>query len=284
MSGGYVLNFVDRTFVSFFAEELNIDIDDARYKAQGTSKAKRLRALLKQVDIAGALRILETLWVYRQRILADAIWASSAPPTAEGRFLDLLIRLRTPGAIGAPGTPFGNSRSSFQPPPAPAFDRSRFATLKSDLIALWALPPQARGYGFEKFLKDLFNAHGLQAREPFRLRGEQIDGSFLLVSEVYLLEAKWQNEPTGASDLHSFQGKLSQKATWARGLFVSYAGFTDVGLEAWGRGKSVICVDGLDLWEHLDREIPFDRVLELKTRRAAETGAPFLRVRDLFPA
>ena len=28
MHGGYVLNFSDRTFATFFAEELNIDIDE----------------------------------------------------------------------------------------------------------------------------------------------------------------------------------------------------------------------------------------------------------------
>ena len=42
-------------------------------------------------------------------------------------------------------------------------------------------------------------------------------------------------------------------------------------------------MDGLDLYEMLDREIPLNQVLERKVRRAAETGAPFMRVRDLFP-
>jgi hypothetical protein len=45
------------------------------------------------------------------------------------------------------------------------------------------LAAQPRGYAFEKFLKDLFDTFGLQAREAFRLRGEQIDGSFLLGQE-----------------------------------------------------------------------------------------------------
>jgi hypothetical protein len=42
-------------------------------------------------------------------------------------------------------------------------------------------------------------------------------------------------------------------------------------------------MDGLDLYEMLNREIPLTQVLERKVRRAAETGAPFMRVRDLFP-
>ena len=67
-----------------------------------------------------------------------------------------------------------------------------------------------------------------------------------------------------------------------RGLFVSNSGFTDDGLAAFGKGKRVICMDGYDLYETLDREIPLNHVLDAKVRRAAETGSPFIRVRDLF--
>lgn len=42
-------------------------------------------------------------------------------------------------------------------------------------------------------------------------------------------------------------------------------------------------MDGFDLYETLDREIPLNHVLEQKVRKAAETGCPFTRVRDLFP-
>jgi hypothetical protein len=64
---------------------------------------------------------------------------------------------------------------------------------------------------------------------------------------------------------------------------VSNSGFSEDGLATFGRGKRVICMDGLDLYEMLDREIPLNQVLERKVRRAAEAGMPFLRVRDLFP-
>jgi hypothetical protein len=39
MGSGYVLNFSDRTFAEFFDDEFRIDIDQQRYKTQGTSKA-----------------------------------------------------------------------------------------------------------------------------------------------------------------------------------------------------------------------------------------------------
>lgn len=40
MEGGYVLNFSDRTIAEFFLDELNIDFNDQRFAANGTSKAK----------------------------------------------------------------------------------------------------------------------------------------------------------------------------------------------------------------------------------------------------
>lgn len=43
MASGYVLNFSDRTFREYFADH-RVDIDDAKYKAGGTSKANRLRS------------------------------------------------------------------------------------------------------------------------------------------------------------------------------------------------------------------------------------------------
>lgn len=44
MGSGYVLNFSDRSFSKFFEEHIGIDIDHARYRVRGTSKANRLRA------------------------------------------------------------------------------------------------------------------------------------------------------------------------------------------------------------------------------------------------
>jgi hypothetical protein len=154
--------------------------------------------------------------------------------------------------------------------------------LISQLIEVSRLQPQQRGYEFEKFLKNLFDAYGLSARASFRLTGEQIDGSFVMHNETYLLEAKWQNSLTGADDLHTFQGKLEQKASWSRGLFVSICGFSEDGLLAFGRGKSLICMDGCDLSEMLKGRLSIVDVLAAKVRRAAETGNPFTRVRDLI--
>lgn len=269
---GYVLDFSDASFSQFFAVELDVDIDDPEYADFGTSKGKRLKRFLQKVDDRTALRTLKALWEHRIDFLLKT-GQDDPVRNAEARYLTLLNRLG-----GSPDAAQGPQES-----PKVAFDRIKLAALREDVVQLSKMAPQARGFAFEKFLASLFDAYGLKPREAFRNRGEQIDGSFSLASETYLLEAKWQSLLVGAADLHAFQGKLDQKAAWARGFFISHSGFTEDGLIAFGRGKRVVCMDGLDLYEMLHRGLPFDHVLDHKVRRAAETGLPFSRVRDLFP-
>lgn len=173
---------------------------------------------------------------------------------------------------------------------APASSSARSSTLSDSaaqalvdhLITLTQLDPQERGLRFEHFLSDLFAAHELAPRGAFRLVGEQIDGSFRLHAETYLLEAKWQGPKIGFADLMAFSGKVAGKAAWARGLFVSNSGFTQEGLEAFGRGRqtNLICMNGLDLYEVLSQRVSLVQVLE-KARRAAETNRAYVPVREL---
>jgi hypothetical protein len=270
MHSGYVLDFSNKTFAAFFAEELNIDIDHPAYHDRGTSKANRLRCFLQKTDPASAVRTLRALWEYREAMLA-AHGREEPVSNAEGRLLELINRIE------------GRPAQAPAAKPQPAFDREKLLELRGQYGALMMLQPQERGYAFERFLKELFTFYGMEARSAFRLQGEQIDGSFVLGSEIYLIEAKWQNKQADIGDLHTFHGKVEQKAAWARGLFISYSGFSPEGLHAFGRAKRVICADGLDIHEAMNREIPFNKVLEAKVRRAAETGYSFVPIRDLFP-
>ena len=155
--------------------------------------------------------------------------------------------------------------------------------LSQTLIGLYDHPPQRRGYEYERFLTELFDAYGLAPRSPFKLTGEQIDGSFKLHGDTYLVEARWQAGLTGQSDLLTFSGKVSGKATWSRGLFISNSGFSDDGLKAFssGRRTNIICADGLDLHEIVHNRLSLIEILEEKLRRAAETNRAFVSVREL---
>jgi hypothetical protein len=65
---------------------------------------------------------------------------------------------------------------------------------------------------------------------------------------------------------------------------VSYSGFTDEGLDAFGRGRStnIVCLDGLDLHHVLEGALSLVEVVRAKERAAARTGRAFVPVRELF--
>jgi len=156
--------------------------------------------------------------------------------------------------------------------------------LLDNLINLEKVDPQARGYEFEKFLTTLFNIFDLKARSPFRLTGEQIDGGIELDSNVYLIEAKWQSMPVGNAELLALYGKIGGKATWSRGIFISYSGFSNEGLEAFSKGRptNLIAVSGQDLYFILEGGMPLDQMIRLKTRLAAEEGKVYVPVQELI--
>jgi hypothetical protein len=83
--------------------------------------------------------------------------------------------------------------------------------------------PDGKGAGLalEKLLNELFGVFGLRPRQPFRVVGEQIDGSFELDGEIYLLESKWEKEALPEGSLLVFRGKIEGKSTFTRGVFIA---------------------------------------------------------------
>lgn len=275
MEGGYVLDFSNATFAEFFSNDIGVDIDHPTFAQDGSSKGKRFRCFLRLADAELACRTLEALWRYRQ-YRQQRLGQADAVPNVDERFSALLKSLQSLDSISPiQAHPFAT---------VGIFEREqRLLVLRQELYDIRNLPPQKRGYAFETFLQKLFESSGLQPRAPFRLIGEQIDGSFQLDGDTYLVEAKWLQGPIGAADLHTFQGKIDQKAAWTRGLFISYMGFTEVGLEAFGRGKKVICMSGEDIYLAMGGKVQIRELVERKARIAAESGKTFVPFSDLFP-
>lgn len=170
-------------------------------------------------------------------------------------------------------------------PAKPEIDRVHVDVLIAALLSLEMLAPISRGFAFERFLTDAFALYDLAPRGSFRLVGEQIDGSFQLYHDTYLLEAKWQGEPIGNRELQSFSGSVHSKSRWTRGLFVSYSGFSEEGLDAFARGAAtgIICISGQELWQLLKAGLHLPEVLSRKQRRADETGRAFVPLSILSP-
>jgi len=152
---------------------------------------------------------------------------------------------------------------------------SELEGLKLEFLALHdQADRQAAGRSLEKVLNRLFTLHQLAPREPFRVRGEQIDGSFELDHEVYLLEAKWHQEPRPAADLYVFREKIEGKSKFTRGVFLSINGVTPDAVAAITQGKqpNFFIMDGYDLLMTLEDNIQLAVFLRRRHRFLAEEG------------
>ncbi len=146
-----------------------------------------------------------------------------------------------------------------------------------------ALDRQDVGYKLEIILNRLFDLHGLAPREPFRVVGEQIDGSFDLDHETYLLEAKWEKTPCSENPLLVFRGKIEGKSHFTRGVFVSINGLSEPATTAITSGKqpNFFAIDGYDLTMLLANNISLIDFFRRRRRLLAEEGkvsVPFSEV------
>src|SRR5262249_52000529 len=133
------------------------------------------------------------------------------------------------------------------------------------LVLLAEKNTQARGYAFEGFLNDLFRVNGLAPREPFRVVGEQIDGSFEWQSHVFLLEARWRQDAADAPDLYVLRGKVEGKSDWTRGLFISINGFSSLAADTFSKGRraNLITLDGQDMMLILEQRCSLEDAIRV---------------------
>ncbi|GAA5658209.1 hypothetical protein Brsp06_04593 [Brucella sp. NBRC 13694] len=276
---GYVMDFTNRTYQEFFRDEVGVDIyNDAYLINEGNSKGKRLRAFMQKAQKVAIVKALHGLWEYRV-----AYMAGREDPVSQGRerLSALIVKLGGKPLSGAVDTTLTHAPS----PKSNAPSENVQAALEAGFNMLHSMDdvPHARGYAFESFLRCWFDVWGLEARKSFRIgNGEQIDGSFVHRHSVFLLEAKWKNAETNAGELHSFQGKVGERLEGARGLYVSYAGFTSPSLRDF-TAKRILLMDGMDIVDALTRQLSLDEIIAAKLRIAIEERRPFVRVRELFP-
>lgn len=157
--------------------------------------------------------------------------------------------------------------------------------LKKIFYGLYDNPNRQQvGLAFEKILNGMFHLHGLSPREPFRVVGEQIDGSFELDHEIYLLEAKWKQEPCPEADLLIFRGKVEGKSAYTRGVFVSFNGVSKEAAYAITQGKqpNFFAIDGYDITMLLEDNVDLPTFFRKRQRILAEEGrvvVPFNELR-----
>ncbi|MEU7660861.1 hypothetical protein [Streptomyces lincolnensis] len=135
---------------------------------------------------------------------------------------------------------------------------------------------QRRGQIFEEWLKQLLLASTTEPRARYRPKGEEIDGSFALDGQFYLLEAKWHGKPLPASSIYQFRGKVDGKLVGTIGVFLSMSNYSQEAVDAVRVGKvlNVILFGPEDV--SAAAEVGFARVLRFKLRAAAEEGEIYM--------
>jgi hypothetical protein len=201
MSGGWVLNFSDRTFTKFVGDSTGLNIFDPRYNYKSGSKANRLRAFWTREDNQVSGKLMNDMLDYACEGVRTGALAE------ECRLI--VARLLKGGPVA---NAHANSKPTIDPKP-----HERLAVVLKEVTQL---APNPRGFAFESFLNELFAASNLAPRASFRHVGEQIDGSFHLAGDTYLVEAKWQDQKIGNRELQSFAGSVRTKASWSRGLYI----------------------------------------------------------------
>ncbi|MEW6621342.1 MAG: restriction endonuclease [bacterium] len=144
--------------------------------------------------------------------------------------------------------------------------------------------PQKRGYGLEDILAELFEAHEISYRRPYRTATEQIDGYFEFKGFDYLVEARWRAEPPSEADLAAFKTKVDKKLESTRGIFFSIVGFRPEVISEFTRGVSsnIVLFDGSDLSLILEGHISLIDALDLKIQKAAQEGIIYFPLRNRF--
>lgn len=130
------------------------------------------------------------------------------------------------------------------------------------------------GITLEGLLNRLFMVYELCPRPAFRVTGEQIDGSFVLDGQVYLVEAKWEKDALPEADMLVFRGKIEGKSTFTRGVFIALNDVSPEARDAITRGKSpsFFVMNGYDLMMILSEAISLTEFLRKRIRLLAEEG------------
>lgn len=262
MGSGYVLDFSNRTFQEFVYEVMSIDIY-AKYS--GLSKAKILRAIIAEYDSVSVGKLLLELMKYMQ-VKGMIVDGNRDTFKQCAEIADRLIGKSSSFKQAATTTNTIESKKSL-------IDYNKY---KKELQSLsdYDDSPQSRGFAFEKYINEFFEINGLQPRGSFKLVGEQIDGSFILHNEVYLLEAKWTSKPIDKANLVNFNEKVSSKSGFTRGLYISYSGYSEEAIKTFaiGRTVNIVLMTVQELAIVLSKKKDFRGFLWGKVRALAEEG------------
>jgi hypothetical protein len=145
--------------------------------------------------------------------------------------------------------------------------------------------PQARGIRFNEVVAAMLRCWGIAAEVSTSGKGSgEIDVTFVLDGERYLVEAKWEREKTNVDPLFKLQGRLRQRLRGPIGIFLSMAGFTPDAIEGIDRGDQLgmLLFDRTHFEAMLSGLVPPRELIGLAHDQAAFRGGAYASVLDLL--
>lgn len=256
---GYILNFSDRTFKEFFIEKVHIDIFK-KYENE-SSKKKKLSKFLVSEDLSKSLKIINALF---ERIRTHQLeYNEKLMPICKER-LDYYVNLQKKNKKT-------KSKRITKTKKCKEISKKLDAIEKID-------DAQKRGYEFERFLNYYFSLEGLKPREPFKISGQQVDGSIQLNNQTYLIEAKWKKSKTGMNDVLLFQKKVEDRSGITRGIFISLSGYSSEAIKPKSIGNAkIVLVEVEEIRYILEKKVSLKKLFEYKVRLLSEEGKQYVK-------
>ena len=150
--------------------------------------------------------------------------------------------------------------------------------LQQRLEALYSsVGTQQGGYNFQDWFYDLLDFCEIQNRRPYVSGGRQIDGAVTFDGTTYLVELKFTDSQSGATDIDSLRSKVDDKADNTMGIMVSISGYSKVAIsQASGRKTTILLFDFSHLYLFLSGALSFGDMISRVRRHASQTGEAFL--------
>lgn len=128
--------------------------------------------------------------------------------------------------------------------------------------------PQKRGIEFQRLFSRLIGMDKWTVEESGKSSNEEIDILVHREREDYLVECKWEQKPTEASQIREFQGKLCNRSG-VRGIFASMSGFSQGAVrqvEEQLSQRELLLFGPIDLRMLFERKEAFEDMLTEKHR------------------
>ena len=273
MSSGYVLDFSNRNIDEFMMDVVKYSINE---KYPGLSKAKMLREFIKDESETYVGKTIVMLINYMND---NSLMTVNNKEKAD-KLYELGKKL-----LGKNKTQ-NESKQQNQDPESKNNHQHEidYDSLNKSLLALENIPnPQARGYAFEKYLNSLFKAFGLEPHASYRTEFDQIDGSFFLLGNTILIEAKYRTNAIPKDDLILFTQKIISKSHFSKGVFITYSRVDEKAIEYFtDRSSRIVVLTVEELFIMCQNKITLLKVLQGKFRALDERGMIFKHIMTIL--